>query len=97
MNALQSAAEPYNTALNTNTPVGQELQNIRIGMNQARTLYDSISMAIAKVKQSEQGKATEQNLYAEDLVASIMADVNGASRQTMGQSTENIDKDIEGR
>ena len=94
MNALQSAAEPYNTALNQNTPVGQELENIRRGMNYAGTFYDSITRAIARVKQSEQTKSISQDLDTEGLVASIMADVDGASRQTMGQTLQSqIDKD----
>lgn len=88
MNALQTAAEPYNTALNQNTPVGKELDNIRRGMNYAGTFYDSITRAIARVKQSEQTKSISQDLDTEGLVASIMADVDGASRQTMGQTPE---------
>ena len=88
MNALQSAAEPYNTALNQNTPVGQELENIRRGMNYAGTFYESITRAIARVKQEEQTKIVNQDLDTERLVASIMADVDGASRQTMGQTPE---------
>lgn len=88
MNALQSAAEPYNTALNQNTPVGQELENIRRGMNYAGTFYDSITRAIARVKQGEQAKATDQDINTAELAASIMVDVDGASRQTMGQTPE---------
>ena len=88
MNALQSAAEPFNTALNQNTPVGQELEEIRRGMNYAGTLYDSITRAIARVKEGEQTKTIDQDLDPEGLVASIMADVEGASRQTMGQTEE---------
>ena len=92
MNALQSAAEPYNTALNQNTPVGQELENIRRGMNYAGTFYDSITRAIARVKQEEQTKIVNQDLDTERLVASIMADVDGASRQTMGQTPKKDDE-----
>ena len=92
MNALQSAAEPYNTALNQNTPVGQELENIRRGMNYAGTFYESITRAIARVKQGEQTKTVNQDLDTEGLVASIMADVDGASRQTMGQTPKKDDE-----
>ena len=90
MNALQSAAEPFNTALNQNTPVGQELEER--GMNYAGTLYDSITRAIARVKQGEQTKTIDQDLDPEGLVASIMADVDGASRQTMGQTPKKDDE-----
>ena len=94
MNALQTAAEPYNTALNQNTPVGQELENIRRGMNYAGTFYDSITRAIARVKQGEQAKAIDQDINTAELAASIMADVDGASRQTMGQTLQSqIEKD----
>ena len=65
MNALQSAAEPYNTALNQNTPVGKELDDIRRGMNYAGTFYDSITRAIARVKRGEQAKATNQDINTE--------------------------------
>ena len=92
MNALQTAAEPYNTALNQNTPVGKKLDNIRRGMNYAGTFYDSITRAIARVKQSEQTKSISQDLDTEGLVASIMADVDGASRQTMGQTPKTADE-----
>lgn len=88
MNALQTAAEPYNTALNQNIPVGQESENIRRGMNYAGTSYESITRAIARVKQEEQTKTVNQDLDTEGLVASIMADVDGASRQTMGQTLQ---------
>ena len=88
MNALQSAAEPYNTALNQNIPVGQESEKIRRGMNYAGTLYDSINRAIARVNQGKQAKDTDQDINTAELAASIMADVDGASRQTMGQTEE---------
>lgn len=88
MNALQTAAEPYNTALNQNIPVGQESENIRRGMNYAGTSYESITRAIARVKQGEQAKAIDQDINTAELAASIMADVDGASRQTMGQTLQ---------
>ena len=88
MNALQTAAEPYNTALNQNIPVGQESENIRRRMNYAGTSYESITRAIARVKQGEQAKAIDQDINTAELAASIMADVDGASRQTMGQTLQ---------
>ena len=57
-------------------------------MNYAGTLYDSITRAIARVKEGEQTKTIDQDLDPEGLVASIMADVEGASRQTMGKTEE---------
>ena len=94
MNALQTAAEPYNTALNQNTPVGKESDNIRRGMNYAGTSYDNITRAIARVEQGEQAIAIDQDINTAELAASIMADVDGASRQTMGQTLQSqIDKE----
>ena len=84
MNAIERAVEPYNNALNQNTPVGKELEDIRRGMNFAGTFYQDITRAIARVKEGEQTKE-KQDPSTQDVLASILADMNGASRGTMGQ------------
>ena len=84
MNAIEIAVEQYNTALNQNTPVGKELEDIRRGINFAGTFYQNITRAIARVKEGKQIRE-EQDSSTQDVLASILADMNGASRGTMGQ------------
>ena len=94
MKALERGVEPYNNALNQNTPVGKELEDLRRGMNFAGTFYQDITRAIARVKAGEQNKE-EQVQIPQGIVASILADMNSASRGTMGQveQKEETDKD----
>ena len=84
MNALERAVEPYNNALNQNTTTGRELEEIRRGMNFAGTFYQEITRAIAEVKEGEKVKE-EQVQIPQGIVASILADMNSASRGTMGK------------
>ena len=84
MNAIERAVEQYNTALNQNTPVGKELEDIRRGTNFAGTFYQDITRAIARVKEGEQTKE-KQDTSSQDVLASILADIEGASRGTIGQ------------
>lgn len=84
MNALERAVEPYNNALNQNTTTGRELEEIRRGMNFAGTFYQEITRAIAEVKEGEKNKE-EQVQIPQGIVASILADMNSASRGTMGK------------
>ena len=94
MKALERGVEPYNNVLNQNTPVGKELEDLRRGMNFAGTFYQDITRAIARVKAGEQNKE-EQVQIPQGIVASILADMNSASRGTMGkvEQKEEPDKD----
>lgn len=87
MNIIEKAADTYNVALNQNTPAGKELENIRRGTNFAGTFYQDITRAIARVKEGEHTKE-KQDTSTQDVLASILADMNGASRGTMGQVQE---------
>jgi len=84
MNAIERAVEQYNTALNQNTPAGKELEKLRRGTNFAGTFYQDITRAIARVKEGEQTKE-KQDTSSQDVLASILADIEGASRGTIGQ------------
>ena len=92
MKALERGVEPYNNALNQNTPVGKELEDLRRGMNFAGTFYQDITRAIARVKAGEQNKE-EQVQIPQGIVASILADMNSASRGTMGQVEQKEEPD----
>lgn len=96
MKAIESAVDTYNNALNQNTPVGRELDELRRGMNFAGTFYQDITRAIARVKEGKQLKE-EQNPNTQDVLASILADMNGASRGTMGQMEQKEESDRDDR
>lgn len=94
MNILEKAADTYSVALNQNTPVGKELEDLRRGMNFAGTFYQDITRAIARVKAGEQNKE-EQVQIPQGIVASILADMNSASRGTMGKVEQKEEPDID--
>ena len=84
MKAIESIVHTYNVALNQNTPVGKELEELRRGIDFARICYQNIKRATEIVKAGEQ-TTEEQVQVPQGIVASIAADIEGASRETMGQ------------
>lgn len=87
MKALDVVIESYNFAINQNTTVGRELDEIRRGINYAGTFYQEITRAINRIKEGEQTKEM-QDPSSQAVLASILADIEGASRETIGQVQE---------